>query len=178
MKKYFWLTVLIVVGIAAAVFFNLPQRIGLTKSPAEKLLEQRLDRQAASEMMQDLQTAGVDTRGMEIYVIPYKDSDESLAVAVLDASQGFDIRNFSREDAITKYLALMAELDEGGKYGIKRVAVDYKNEEGDSLLTLTAPSDTVVRYSDGAIDREQFLQELEGQVNFVEVARILSGELK
>ena len=62
--------------------------------------------------------------------------------------------------------------------GIKRVAVDYKNEEGDSLLTLTAPSDTVVRYSDGAIDREQFLQELEGQVNFVEVARILSGELK
>jgi hypothetical protein len=177
MKKYVWLAVVLIIIIAAAVFFNLPQRIGLAKSPAEKLLEQRLDETAASQIMTGMRQAGIDTQGLEVYVIPYKDSDESLAVAVLDASKGFDIRDFARED-ITEYLTTMAELDENGDYNIRRVAVDYKGETGESLLTMTAPTDTVTDYSEGKIDREEFLDELEGQVNFVEVAKIFSGELQ
>ena len=170
--------VLVIIIIIGIIFFNLPQRIGLVKSPAEKLLSSTPERKAATEMMEELKTAGVNTKGMDIYVIPYKESNENLAIAVLDGSQGFDIRNFNREDAITEYLQLLAKLDEGGEYGIKRVAVDYRNEEGESLLTLTAPTDIISRYADSSISRKQFLQELEGQVNFVEVAKILAEEAR
>jgi hypothetical protein len=174
MKKYILLGLLAVIVVAGVIFFNVPQRIGLAQSPAEKLLEQRLDHRAAGEMAQALQAAGVNTRGIEIYVIPYKDSDESLAVAVLDASLGFDIQSFSQEDNVTQYLTALAEA--GDKYGVKRVAVDYKNENGDSLLTMTAPADTVIGYSEGKVSQQQFLDDLEGKVNFIEVAKTLSGK--
>ncbi len=177
MKKIIFLVLIAIIVVFSVSFFNLPERIGLVKSPAEKLLEPALNERMATSMMEQLESTGINTRGMDIYVIPYKESDANLVVAVFDASQGFDIRNFSREDAITEYLELLAGLDEDGKYNIKRVAVDYKNEEGESLLTLTAPSDTITRYSEGSISRQQFLQELEGQVNFVEVAKLLTGEL-
>jgi hypothetical protein len=172
MKKYILLGLLLVIIVAGVIFFNVPQRIGLAKSPAEKLLEQRLDHRAADAITQELREAGVDTRGLTIYVIPYKDSDESLAVAVLDASQGFDINSFAYEDSITEYLSGLA--DAGEKYGVKRVAVDYKNENGDSLLTMTAPAETVVGYSEGSVSQQEFLEELEGKVNFVEVAKVIT----
>ena len=178
MKKKILLAILAVLIIAAIPIFNLPQRFGLAKSPAEKLLEPRLNESIARTMKQELAAAGVNTQGMEIYVIPYKDSNENLAVVVLDSSQGFDINNFSQEDAITEYLEMLARLDEEGGYNVKRVAVDYKNENGKSLLKLTAPTDTINSYSDGSISRQQFLSELEGEVNFVEVAKLLSEELR
>jgi hypothetical protein len=170
--------VAIIILLIGTVFFNLPQRIGLVKSPVEKLLAARLDEQAAVTMLQELKAAGVNTQGLSIYVIPYRNSNENLAVAVLDASKGFNLRNFGDEGAVTKYLEMLASLDKGGKYDIKRVAVDYKNEQGQSLLTLTAPTDTITRYASGTISREQFLNNLEGQVNFVEVAKILAGEVR
>lgn len=174
MKKYILLGLLAVIIIAAVIFFNVPQRVGLAKSPSEKLLEQRLDHQAAGAIMQQLQSAGVNTKGMTVYVIPYKDSNESLAVAVLDASKGFDINSFTQGDAITEYLTSLA--DAGNKYGVKRVAVDYKNENGDSLLTMTAPAATAIGYSKGTVSQQQFLQDLEGKVNYVEVAKQLTGK--
>ncbi|MFC1991936.1 hypothetical protein ACFLVC_04365 [Chloroflexota bacterium] len=170
--------VIAILVIVACVFFNLPQRIGVVQSPTEKILSTTPDREATTAMMEDLKSAGINTKGIDIYVIPYKGSDENVAIAVLDASQGFDVRNFSREDAITEYLELLASLDTGGEYNIKRVAVDYKNEEGESLLTLTAPTDIITRYADGSISRQQFLKELEGQVNFVEIAEMMAEEVR
>jgi hypothetical protein len=174
MKKYILLGLLVLIIIGGVIFLNVPQRIGLAKSPAEKLLEQRLDYQAAAAITQELEEAGISTRGLTIYVIPYKDSEESLAVAVLDTSQGFDINSFVYEDSITEYLSGLA--DAGEKYGIRRVAVDYKNENGDSLLTMTAPAKTVIGYSEGSLNQQQFLDDLEGKVNFTEVAKVLTEQ--
>lgn len=179
MKRLIGLGVLVVIAvIVGIVFFNLPQRIGLAETPTEKLLSATPDRETAAAMKAELASAGLNTQGMDIYVFPYKENDENVVIAVLDSSQGFDIRNLTGEDAITEYLGLLANLDKGGKYDIQRVAVDYKNDEGDSILVLTAPSATITRYTSGSISRQQFLQELEGQVNFVEVARTLTEELR
>ncbi|MDZ4231112.1 MAG: hypothetical protein U1B77_04765, partial [Dehalococcoidales bacterium] len=66
MKKLVVLAVLaVIVLIIGVVFFNLPQRIGLTRSPAEKLLKPELDNITASAMMKDLKSAGVNTQGMD-----------------------------------------------------------------------------------------------------------------
>ena len=65
MKKLIGLAIFVAIVIIIGVaFFNLPQRIGLTESPAEKLLSATLNRKAATAMMADLQTAGVNTQGM------------------------------------------------------------------------------------------------------------------
>jgi len=68
--------------------------------------------------------------------------------------------------------------NKNGKHNIDRVAVDYRNEKGESLITLTSSSETIQKYKDGSISREAMLQELEGQVNFVEIAKILAEEVR
>jgi len=58
-----------------------------------------------------------------------------------------------------------------GDYDIERIAIAYRDENSESLLTLTAPTETIIKFTDGSIDREEFLEEMEGQVNFVELAK-------
>ena len=91
-----------------------------------------------------------------------------------DAPAGFDFRSFNNERAITQYLEPLAKLDQNGKYDIKQVAANYKDKEGKSLVTFTAPTRSIMDFANGSISREQFLRDLEGQVNFVEVARTLA----
>ncbi|MFC1940251.1 hypothetical protein ACFLXO_06165, partial [Chloroflexota bacterium] len=166
---------LVILVIVASVFFNLPQRIGLVETPTEKLLSATPDREAAVAMMADLQATGADTRGMEIYIFPVKStedtpSNENVAVAILDASQGFDFRNFSEAD-LMDYLNSLSSVGESGDYNIKRVAISYQYENGEPLMTLTAPTEIILKFANGTISREQFLEEMEGEVNFVEVAK-------
>jgi hypothetical protein len=133
-------------------------------------------------MISDLQAAKADTRGMDIYIFPVigaegEPSDDNVAVAVLNASEGFDFANFNSAE-LTGYLEKLAEVGESGDYNIERVAIAYLDENGESLITLTAPAETILKFSSGAITREQFLQETEGQVDFGEVVKKISEMVK
>ena len=60
LKKLIGLAVFVVIVIIVGfVFFNLPQRIGLVKTPTEKLLSVTPDREAATAIMADLQLVDI-----------------------------------------------------------------------------------------------------------------------
>lgn len=182
MRKIVLLIILLVIVILAIWFFNIPQKIGLAKAPEEKLLSATPDRAAAAAMMADIEAAGADTSGLDLYVFPMQAEEEgdeagNYAVAILDASEGFDIKNFSGA-ALTDYLEKLAEADSQGDYDIERVAIAYRGEDGEMLMTFTAPTEAILNFADGATSQEQFLENLEGEVNFVEIAGILAGEVR
>ena len=60
--------VLILVGLW--LWTDVPERLGLKESPAERLLSGPPDRQAAAEIKDELQDAGIDTTGLSLFVLP------------------------------------------------------------------------------------------------------------
>ncbi|MFC1961881.1 hypothetical protein ACFLWN_02405 [Chloroflexota bacterium] len=176
LKKLIGLAVFVmIVIIIGFVFFNLPQRIGLVQAPTEKLISATPDRETAAAMIDDLKAAGTNTTGIELYIFPLKVdednlSDDNVAVVIIDAGQGFDFRNFNEQD-LMNHLEKLSSVGQSGGYNIERVAISYSDESGDSPITLTASTEAVLKFTNGTITREQFLEEMEGEVNVVEVAK-------
>lgn len=79
----------LVIALGVSAYFGLPRRLGLVSTPAERLLSGPPDRQTAASLVEDMKRSGVATTGMELYVLPITGTQESIAYAMLDASQGF-----------------------------------------------------------------------------------------
>ncbi len=164
----------IVILVISIVVFNLPQRLGIVQTPTERLLSSTPDREAAGELMADLQELGVNTQGINLYVIPKKDSDQSILYAELDSSEGFNWETLGgSRSPIEDAMSLLAELDQSGEYGIERIAVDYIDENGDSLAIVTAPTGAILEFENGTITRQQFMQAIEGKVELSTLAEEL-----
>jgi hypothetical protein len=160
------IVLLLLVALGAALYFRVPQKLGLIKSAAERLLSDSPDRAAASALMEDLTAAGFDLEGVEGYVLPLKDGTGSLAYFVLDASQGFEFPS-SLDDPITGALVELALGNAAAEFGIRRVGMEYISATGESLLTLTASTQTISDYASGRLSREEFLKGIDGEVNWV-----------
>lgn len=152
---------------------NVPERLGLRESAVERLLSGEPDRQAAQMIMNELRDGGLNTQGMSLYVLPIEGQSYSLAYAVLDAGAGFQFDRLTEGDGITTLLTRLATADAAGAYGVGRVAFEYRNSLGDRVLTLTAPTQIIRDFANGAITRDAFLQGLEGDFDPQE----LYGEL-
>jgi hypothetical protein len=180
MKKLIVLGIVVVIIIIIGVaFFNLPQRIGLVDTPTEKLLSATPDREAAAAAMAEFESTGIDTEGIELYIFPVKGtaddpSMESVAFLVFDASEGADLFSLT-ENELIGYMEKLSNLGQNDENNIERVAIDYRNEGGESLLTLTAPAETIRKFANGSISREQFLEEMEGQVDFTKIISEIEG---
>ena len=163
--------VFLILLVIAIVVFNLPQRIGIVPTPTERLLSSTPDREAAEALMADLQGLGIDTRGIKLYVIPRKDSDQSILYVELDSSEGFSLQALGGgSNPIEDAMSLLAQLDKAGEYGIERIAVNYKDENGDSLAIVTAPTEAIRGFVNGTITRQQFMQALEGKIELSKLA--------
>ena len=157
--------VFIILLVVAIAFFNLPQRIGIVSSPAERLLSATPDREASQALTSDLQQLGFNTQGVELHVIPKKNSEENILYAELDSSEGFNINQFgSGGDPVTDALTILTNLDESGENDIERIAINYRDENGDSLATMTASTAVIRGFANGTVSRQEFMQELEGEV--------------
>ena len=163
------LLLLLLVGGGVAFYFKLPQKLGLWRTPAQALLAPQPDREAASTILSDLAQGGLNTRGMELYVLPYKDGSGSMAYAVLDASKGFVFPN-TVGDPVVQYLVLLARGQTAQSYGLKRVAIEYRDETGQSLVTMTAATKTLEAYVQGSITRQQLLQAIDGTADLAALA--------
>jgi hypothetical protein len=167
---FFWgcLTSLSLVIIAALIigifFFNLPQRIGLVKPASVRLLSQTPDRAAAQAVKSGLQQAGLNTTGVDVYVFPERNSNSSVMLTVMDTSQGFRFPSAQSSDAVADYVVQMAEVC--AKNNIERVAFEYRDAKGISLVTLTTPVDTALKYSEGKISRPEFLKAIDAQIDY------------
>jgi len=163
--------------VGVSIFFKIPERLGIIKSPTEQLLSQTPDPDAAKKLTEELKKTGISTQGLKVYVIPYKGREGSLAFAVLNASEGFNLQN-SGNDVIMNSMKLLAVSNAAKQNHIQRVAVDYRNKDGKSLITLTASTEAISSFALGKINQEQFMKEVEGMFNLPELIKEAKEVLK
>jgi hypothetical protein len=160
--------IVIIALVLSIVVFKVPMKIGLVKPAAERLLSQTPDRETALKVMADFKQAGLNTTGVDVYVIPEKKSDKSVLLTVLDTSKGFSFNNYGTKDAISDYLVKIAGSVSSDN--INRVAFQYLDSEGKSLATITAPTDIILKYSQGKITRTEFLKSIDALVDLSQLA--------
>lgn len=160
------LLLILVLGAAGVFISPLPQRWGLRRSPAERAFEPEPDRAASVALTLELEEAGIDTRGLFLYVLPYADGQQGAVLyAVLDDAEGFRFPDRRNPDAVLDYLALLAVAETTSASGVQQVAVDYRDSSGNQIAVLTAPTQAIVAFAQGQMSREDFMQELEGKID-------------
>jgi len=172
---FFWgclstLGIIVVAALVLSIFvFKVPLKIGLVKPAAERLLSQTPDREAALNVKADFKAAGLNTTGVDVYVIPEKNSSKNVLLTVLDTSKGFYFsKSTGTADTVTDYLFKLASVS--ANYSIDRVAFSYLDSDGKSLVDLTAPTDVVLKYSRGQISREEFLKAIDAKIDISQLA--------
>jgi hypothetical protein len=156
------LVIVVILGIVAIVVFRVPQKIGLVKSPAEKMYTQPNDEGKAALVMNNLEQSGLKMQGVEVYIMPIAGTEHNTAIIVLDASRGFDFTNSSVSDPIQDFIAIAVQAQQ---QGINREAVVYYDEQGKALLTLTVATDDIVAYSKGKITDKQLMERVDISAN-------------
>ena len=155
----------LLVGGVVAVQMRIPEKLGLRRPPEERLLGGTPDREAAAALEAELTAAGFSTAGMDVAVLPVKGKGHNLAVAVFDASRGFQFPSASGSDALLDSLKRLATGKAAAEHNIGRAAVHYIDPQGRNLVSLTAPTEAIQRYASGQMSRDDFLQAVEGQLD-------------
>ena len=156
---------LVLVGAwVAAVQYGIPEKLGLREPPAQRIMGGAPDRPGGAALFDELAEAGFGTEGATVYVLPVEGTEHSVAIALLDASQGFSFGS-SDQGGFIENMEQMAGGPAAEEYAIRRVAVDYYGDDGESLLRLTVASETINQYARGEITREALLQAMDGEAN-------------
>lgn len=171
---FFWgclstLGIIVIAALLIGIFvFKVPLRMGLVKPAAERMLSHTPDRETALKVMADFKQAGLNTTGVEMYVIPEKDSDKSVLLTVLDSSKGFHFSNSGTTDPVSDYLVKLA--NSSSAYGINRVAFEYRDSEGKSLVDVTAATDVILKYAKGQITKDAFYKAIDAKIDLSQFA--------
>jgi hypothetical protein len=161
--------VVVALGLSITVF-KVPQKIGLVKPATERLLSQTPDRQTALSLKTDFQKAGISTKGVDLYVIPEKNTDnKSVLLAVLDSSKGFYFSTNGTQDAISDYLVKLAKTS--STYGIERVAFQYLDSDGQPVVAVTASTNVILKYSSGQMSKTDFMKAIDAKLDISEIAK-------
>jgi hypothetical protein len=150
--------IVVVIGVGALMFFKVPQNIGLIKSPAEKMFAGTPDREKAATIMTSLQQAGLNTKGVEVYVIPVNSTNNSVAFFVLDSSMGFDISASKSPDPVKDFMKVISAAQASG---VTRAAAIYYNDEGKALVTVTVPTADALAFSQNKITANQLMAKVD-----------------
>lgn len=163
----FFVVILLVVGGIVANALGLFQKWGLVKSRAEKVFTTEApDYGAAEDLKTEVQAAGIDTKGMDVVVLPKRDGTGAAAVVVLDSSKGFSFHSTQGGDPFLDTLGSMAKSEAVKKNGIGAVAFEYKDGSGRPLVTFGASVQDAADFADGKLTREQFAARVGGKLNF------------
>ena len=158
---------LLLIGIAAVVLFDLPMRLGLISSPAERMFTGKADRQAEAVLAKDFEEARQPTQGISFVVLPYWGRGYSLAYVVLDASKGYHYVDTGFEDPIFAAFQIVARSKAVQQAQIYRVAVEFREADGVTLSVLTAPVFAIQQYAAKTIDKKQFIAKMDGHANLI-----------
>ncbi len=160
-----FIILILLIGVTAAFAFRLPQKYGLIKSPAQKLLSGTPDRAGAEVLLKEVQTAGLSTKGVSLYVLPIRGTDKTMAVAILDASQGFQLTSGGGSDPMSITMTKLVATKKAEELKVDRVAIEYHDESGAALITMTAGADAIRGFARGSLTRDQFMKAVDGQMN-------------
>jgi hypothetical protein len=179
-KKHVGLILLVIVVLVlaaiAGVAFRVPQKIGLVKSPAERLFTETPDGVKADAVMENLKATGLNTKGVEVYVLPVAGTEDNVAIVVLDASKGFSFSGAGSVDPVKAFMTVVAKAQQDG---INRAAVAYYDESGKELATVTVPSDAVVAYSQKKLTDRQLMEKVDiGAGDLAALIKQVQAQLK
>jgi len=136
--------------------------IGLFNPPAEVVYGAAPDKYASSQIEDTIRQSSID--GVKVYVIPEQGSDNQTAFVILDSSSGFDgfgdlDQNATEahvDDRMDDILNELAVRNQTENLRITRVAIDYRDENGETFMTMTTTIAEIEGYLDGLIDRDEF----------------------
>ncbi|MDA2922293.1 hypothetical protein MYX07_03440 [Patescibacteria group bacterium AH-259-L07] len=158
--------ILVIVGVFLILFFRVPQKIGIIKSPAERLLAGTPDRDGAKTLLSEVAAAGLNTEGIDLYVIPFIDTGENLAIAVLNESEGFSFNRSTGHNPIIQTMIDLVTGDTAQKLNVTRLSLEYRDESSQSLMTLSASTYDIKRFASGTMTQQEFMNVLEGNINY------------
>lgn len=173
----FFVFLLLLVGGIAAVAYRLPQRLGLVKSPAEKLYSGTPFRAEAAAIKEELRVAGVATDGIDIQVFPVTGTDQVVALATLDASQGFHFSASDDGEPVSDTFIRMINSQAAKDLGVSRVAVAYKDAKGRPLMAVTASTEAINDFAEKRITKEQFYQRMNGRLDIPNLTAAFQEEI-
>jgi len=159
------LLLLLLIGWAVAMRWGALEKLGLRQPIAEQVFSPPPDRESASAIVESLEQAGMNTEGVAVHVLPMASGEGSVAMVMLDTTQGFDPeRLFTNEG---DWDALEALLDSGSldDMNVTRMAIDYVDQDGESIVTLTATTDALRDYARGEIDEQELMREVMGRID-------------
>jgi hypothetical protein len=148
--------------ITAGWYFRWPQQLGLIESPGATLFEASPDPYAAEMILLELTEDGIAVEGLLVYVIA-TDEGELIAYVLADESDGFVWNGPTYDNAIEGLLILTADTHAAAALEIDRVAVDYRDSEGEQIAVMTAPLPSLVAYHNDAYTKEQLFEDMNGR---------------
>ena len=160
------IVLVLLVGVAwlLAVRWGVLEKVGLQEPIAERVFAPPPDREATGALMGALQAAGMNTRGVGFHVLPMADGG-STAILTLDASQGFDPERLFGGDLEWDALEQLSEDDTFAELGVTRLAFDYRDENGKSIVTLTAPTEALRQLAEEEITEQEFVRSVMGRID-------------
>lgn len=156
---------LIIVGIVAALFFRVPQSLGLMSNAAKKYLVATPDRAGAEELLRQAQARGLSARGVHLYVLPYKDGNGSVASVVMDSREGFSFGQGGGLKSVASVFSQIAGSAKADELGIKYVTATYVSPKGQDLMSLSASRADALSFAGGGMSDTEFMSKLNGDIN-------------
>jgi hypothetical protein len=171
-----FLVIAVILLVGAALIFRVPQKIGLVKSPSEKLYIQPNDADKAALVLDSLHNSGLSAQGLEVYVMPVKNTDHNTAIIVLDASKGFNFSGGYGSDPVEELVRIAAKAQ---AQGINRTAVVYYDDSGKALVTITVKTEDMAAYAHGKLTDAELMERVDlGANNIVALTGALASQLK
>ena len=157
------LTCLILLGggvlLIALVIFLTPvvlRAFGISSRSAEYLYQQAPDMVASQSLSEVLEEHNIP--GVSVYVMPIKGENTKGAFVILDASKGYlGLSPAGSSDEV--FMGVLRDLTERNRTENLRIAhltAEYRDEQGNKMLSFTVNQDDVEKYSDGVISNDEF----------------------
>jgi len=159
------LLLLLLLGWVLAMRWGALERLGLRKPIAEQVFSPPPDRAAAAAITQALEQSGMNTQGIAVHVLPMASGEGSVALFTLDASQGFDPERLLAGAGDWEALEHLLSDQSLEEMNITRLAVDYANEEGKSIIVLTADASELHALSNRDAPQEEVMQAIKGYID-------------
>ena len=159
------LVLLLLVGWVAAMRWGALERLGLRQPISEQVFAPPPDRELSAALMDAFEQAGMNTQGVGVYVLPMAGQEGSVAFLSLDASQGFDLERLFIGGGDWSAMEQILEGEDLQDLNITRLAFDYVDRDGKSILTLTASTEALRQFSEGEIDEKEFFRQVMGRID-------------
>lgn len=159
------LLLIVLLLIAGALVYRLPQKWGLVSSVAERQFAPVPDRAGAAELLEEAKAKGLNTQGVSIYVLPYKDYASSVAVVNLDAAAGFQFAGGSSLGAVGNTFVQVGGGQKAKDLNIQHVTLIYTSQKGEDIMSFAAPREQILAFANKQLTQDQFIASIEGDIN-------------